>query len=505
LNAERGLKDFDPIRIAHSDLNGDSLFLPSAPKEDVPIREGLCGKEGSARFSSHLEGHVGRHSRQHALRNLAEPNSCDEFVVLGIEAIDHAFDFLVPEELEADLGLEAGPDFHRRMLFERHGKVKLVQVCDIQDERLRRNILTGIGRNLRDPARDGRREEDSLVDLKEALALFYVLPFDHVELLDRDLLARASVVHFVGLNRPEPVHGLHNVPLDGMHDHLVAGDKKNPQSSEEPVFHGSELSLSGAFIGTRENLLRRPTQPATLPRMNTYASLSFALFASIALKAQAADSDTQAQIERSKAEIVSLAQSFSGQGDPDFSRQEALEPLIEELLALSPQPPVKERLEYLYGTWKQVWGPYDYRNDDRGVDPELGTDEIYQSVFEGGYYYNVSPLYKNGDRSQVRVGLLRGEYKLDEENPNALSVRFTRYPGVRGRPDASVNLWDLAPLAEAGELEDQISIVPTWIVRLFFRGGALNEIYTDHDLRLLYGSNDRVFKKAALYVMIRAN
>jgi len=239
--------------------------------------------------------------------------------------------------------------------------------------------------------------------------------------------------------------------------------------------------------------------------MNTYASLSFALFASIALKAQAADSDTQAQIERSKAEIVSLAQSFSGQGDPDFSRQEALEPLIEELLALSPQPPVKERLEYLYGTWKQVWGPYDYRNDDRGVDPELGTDEIYQSVFEGGYYYNVSPLYKNGDRSQVRVGLLRGEYKLDEENPNALSVRFTRYPGVRGRPDASVNLWDLAPLAEAGELEDQISIVPTWIVRLFFRGGALNEIYTDHDLRLLYGSNDRVFKKAALYVMIRAN
>lgn len=203
-----------------------------------------------------------------------------------------------------------------------------------------------------------------------------------------------------------------------------------------------------------------------------------------------------------KNEIVRLAKSYEGQGDPDFTKQQTLDFLVEKLLQLSPQPPVKDRLRFLYGAWKQVWGPYDYRNEGRGVDPELETSQIYQVVSEDGYYYNVSPLYKDGDRTKERVGLLRGEYTLDPTAPNSLNVRFTRYPGVKPRP-TDKNLWDLPRLAEAGLLENEITIVPTLIVRLFFGKGTLREVYTDANLRILYGSSKKNFDKEAIYVMTK--
>lgn len=206
-----------------------------------------------------------------------------------------------------------------------------------------------------------------------------------------------------------------------------------------------------------------------------------------------------------KAEILKLAKSYEGQGDPDFSRQKSLEVLVQKLLKASPQPPVAQRLPLLYGVWKQVWGPYDYRNNKRGVDPTLEVKEIYQAVFPGGYYYNVSPIYKNGDRTKSRIGLLRGEYRQDSRNLNALNVKFTRYPGVKNRPADGSPIWDLAVLAEEGRLEGKITIVPTFVVKLFFSGGALNEIYTDEDTRILYGANNTEFKNPYLYVMTRVD
>lgn len=203
-----------------------------------------------------------------------------------------------------------------------------------------------------------------------------------------------------------------------------------------------------------------------------------------------------------KKQIIELAKTFEGQGDPDFSKQETLEPLVEKLLSSAPQAPIAERLSVLVGAWKQVWGPYDYRNDDRGVDPELGTEEIYQVVSPDGYYYNVSYLYKNGDRNNQRIGLLRGEYSLNEDESNSLSVRFTDYPGASEKSD-DLELWQLPELAENGTLENQITIVPSFIVRYFFGGGTLREIYTDEDLRILYGSSNRNTSSESIYIMTR--
>ena len=203
-----------------------------------------------------------------------------------------------------------------------------------------------------------------------------------------------------------------------------------------------------------------------------------------------------------KQDILSLAASYKGQGDPDFSKQRAIEALVQKLVALSPPPPVKEQLQLLYGAWKQVWGPYNYRNDKRGVDPELGVDEIYQVVFRGGYYYNVAPNFKKGDKTKVRIGFLRGEYRLDRQNDNLLRVKFTNLTGIKVRP-TDKQLWELPVLVEANQLPGRTTVLPGYLVRLLFGRGALQEVYTDEDLRILYGSDGKHFDKKFIYVMRR--
>ena len=210
----------------------------------------------------------------------------------------------------------------------------------------------------------------------------------------------------------------------------------------------------------------------------------------------------KAGVEDIKHQIIRMAQSFAGQGDPDFSKQEKLDSLVKKLVRLAPQPPVKDRLHYLYGAWHQVWGPYDYRNDNRGVDPELGVDEIYQVISHDGYYYNVSPLYKDGDHAQERIGLLRGEYEQDDTYLNRLNVHFTSYRGLDYRP-GTMPIWQLVPQAENDALNDEITIVPWLIVRLFFGSGALDEVYTDADIRICYGSDGTDTGMKSIYILTK--
>lgn len=208
------------------------------------------------------------------------------------------------------------------------------------------------------------------------------------------------------------------------------------------------------------------------------------------------------EIEELKRELVSVASQYTGLGDPDFQIQNRLVPYVERLLKLNPQPPVKDRLPLLHGVWKQVWGPYDYRNNDRGVDPTLGVNEIYQVVDPDNFYYNVSPNYKKGGRSREKINYLKGKYSLSSSDPNGLDVRFVKFPGMSQRPTGRP-IYDFVKEAEDGTLPNMITVVPTPVVRLFFTGGTLREVYTDETMRILYGSNNKEFKKQYLYIMLR--
>ena len=241
-----------------------------------------------------------------------------------------------------------------------------------------------------------------------------------------------------------------------------------------------------------------------------FSTLRFAIYALVfaalvsapqAIAAETSRDQQAPSIDALKQDIINLATSYKGQGDPDFSKQRALEPLIAALLARAPQPPVKERLPLLHGVWKQVWGPYDYRGNDRGIDPALDPDAIYQVVFRDGYYYNVTPLTTGANDDGKRIALLRGEYKLGD-GKDLLRIRFTRYPGNRGLPDG-MRVWELAALAEARDLPNKITIVPSIIVKLFFGGGQLEEVYTDETLRIAYGGSKKDGSDRYVYIMAR--
>ena len=207
-------------------------------------------------------------------------------------------------------------------------------------------------------------------------------------------------------------------------------------------------------------------------------------------------------IEELKTELITRASKYTGQGDPDYKIQNELEPYVNRMIELNPQAPVKARLPLLYGVWKQVWGPYDYQNDSRRVDPSIGVNEIYQVIDPDGFYYNVSPNYKKGNLKKEKINYLKGQYDPSTTNPNGLNVKFRKFPGMSKRP-VDRPIYDYVKEAEEGTLPNQITIVPTFIVRAFFGGGTLVEVYTDETIRILYASNKDEFKKNYLYVMVR--
>jgi hypothetical protein len=200
--------------------------------------------------------------------------------------------------------------------------------------------------------------------------------------------------------------------------------------------------------------------------------------------------------------IVTTALKYQGQGDPDFQIQNELEPLVKKLLILEPQSKVINRLPLIFGVWKQVWGPYEYRKNDRSVDPTLNAKEIYQVVSPEGFYYNVSPNMNAKGNTEKNINYLKGQYSLSKKDPNGLDVKFVKFIGMKKRPTDRA-IYQFVDEAERNQLPDQITVVPKIIVKLFFGGGTLREVYTDETLRILYGSNNKEFKNQYLYIMTR--
>ena len=226
------------------------------------------------------------------------------------------------------------------------------------------------------------------------------------------------------------------------------------------------------------------------------------LFAFASVFASAAALPARADTEQTKRTILKIAQSYQGQGDSDGSKQRRLEKLVTKLLRENPQAPVSHRLPLLYGAWKQVWGPYDYRSNDRGVDPALDPANIIQVIFKDGYYYNVNPTRTKKGKAKG-ITLLRGEFVQDPEQANHLNVRFTNLRRLKGPMPTGLRLQDLPELSEVRSLSGERTVLPAFFVRLFFGGGTLNEVYTDHDLRILFGSGRDGGPGNYIYVMKR--
>ena len=172
------------------------------------------------------------------------------------------------------------------------------------------------------------------------------------------------------------------------------------------------------------------------------------------------------EINLLKQMIIKTAQKYQGQGDPDFKIQKELEPMVNKLLALEPQANIIDRLPLLYGVWKQVWGPYEYGDNDRGVDPTLNPKEIYQVVSPEGFYYNVSPSMIAGTQREKNISYLKGEYVLSKKNINSLDVKFVKFIGMKNRPTEK-------PIYQ---------YIDDWLVKFNAKGERVRPLHTAHQV-----------------------
>ena len=233
--------------------------------------------------------------------------------------------------------------------------------------------------------------------------------------------------------------------------------------------------------------------------------LLFLGFLSISLKIFSAEIYDRDAVGELKNKIVKLAESFNHGGDPRFHKQNKLKPFIDQLVKISNQGPIAERMPLLKGVWKQVWGKYSFK--DRLVDPQIGVDEIYQVIFLNGISYSIAPLYKNGDQTNKkgeRIGILKATYRIQSNYNNVIRLDFKKYPGVKPRP-THTELWELAQLAENNQLENEIEIASSFIVKYVLDKIYLREVYTDQDLRIMYVARKKSFSDEHVHVMRRVS
>lgn len=187
--------------------------------------------------------------------------------------------------------------------------------------------------------------------------------------------------------------------------------------------------------------------------------------------------------------ILSIAEHYRGQEDPNGSKQKYLEYYIRQLINISNPISIEEKVKRLRGGWEQVWGPYRF---DRLDGFQLDANNMYQIIYPEGYYYNVgfSTFY-----GQATTGFVRGEYEISGDR---LEVHFTENQFAAGFLPEKINLVDLGKLKEAHFLKTQD--VPGGISG---EAAYLNEVYVDNLLRITYGSRDGSDDTRELYVLKR--
>lgn len=225
--------------------------------------------------------------------------------------------------------------------------------------------------------------------------------------------------------------------------------------------------------------------------------LAFALV--LCTASPAVTQDREAAI---KSQILDLAEKAAAKGPDAMALRGKIDGLTKELIALSPQKPVKERLGELHGTWRTVLPP-DEKPDKVRSNMLIDQSKVWQVVSPKGYVYNIMPVKNVKDPAKSRLGLLRGTYKVAASNPNGLTLRYTRFTGCKACL-SDPNPVKFAAQAEAGTLPDKSSIVPDLFVGTAVGNGTMLEVYSDGNLRIGYGTPNKQTGRRAIYVLKKA-
>lgn len=188
-----------------------------------------------------------------------------------------------------------------------------------------------------------------------------------------------------------------------------------------------------------------------------------------------------------KKEIFKLAESFKGQVDPDRSRQDQLQVLVDKLLQGEPNTSMKDKAIKAVGTWNQVWGPYAFDGSNSVPRGQL-VDKIYQYISPNGYYYNFAE-YKVLGRT-VR-SFLRGVYDIKTDR---IRVEFNEIGVLREDPDYKTAGEDI----EQGKMK--VFKIPGNFPPIGVKG-YLIEAYADDEIRINYGVVGDDISEPAMFIM----
>ncbi|SMF54700.1 hypothetical protein [Pseudobacteriovorax antillogorgiicola] len=193
-------------------------------------------------------------------------------------------------------------------------------------------------------------------------------------------------------------------------------------------------------------------------------------FALMGLPLQASDGGKDSRVDELKDEIVAIASANTSRVDNFSQVRMQLQPLVDELLAISTDRSEAEKINQVEGAWRNLWS-------DLGFGPGTNYEQVYQVVSRDGYYYNIS-------ESRFGVlkftGFLRGAYT---DEGDFLAIEFTNNDIRFGFPEPGTDLVQLATDFEEGQLKSLPVPGPIGVT------GVLINAYVDDELRIVTGNN----------------
>lgn len=208
-------------------------------------------------------------------------------------------------------------------------------------------------------------------------------------------------------------------------------------------------------------------------KLQIVMALGAFLIASTSFAAPVASPETR--VMQLKKEIVQIAKEASRkikyQNEFRPETRQKLEPLIAELVRITPPKTVEQELEASVGSWKNIWS-------DLPFTTALAA-QIYQVVFPTGYYYNIS---RYEDKEGVYTTFLRGAYELKSDR---FAIRFTKsVRDFRSLP-AGTDLYRESMVAELGVYDDNLDPNNQDSLNQTF---DLVTDYIDKDIRIIRGT-----------------
>jgi len=203
-----------------------------------------------------------------------------------------------------------------------------------------------------------------------------------------------------------------------------------------------------------------------------------------------AASPQEKRIEQLKREIVRIGRRATAelkrQNEFRPETRVALDPLVAELARLAPAKSLTQQLAYSLGAWKNIWSDLPFTT--------AIASQIYQVVFPGGYYYNIS-RYERGN--EVYTSFLRGEYLLRESD---LAINFTKAVKDEGFPRRGSDIYRLAMRAEQGEFDTNLDEENS---RGVGQRGNLVTFYIDDEIRVIGGGTLDGSVPSSLFILER--